>query len=78
VYTGCNSDAECQSLGKYVCRDFSGLSICALSCITTADCDYGGGAAYDADNYKCDAGACVYTGCNSDAECKTLGNYVCR
>ncbi len=78
LYTGCNSDAECQSLGKYVCHDFSGTSFCALTCITASDCDYGGGAAYDADNYSCDSGVCVYTGCNSDAECKSLGNYVCR
>jgi hypothetical protein len=41
---------------------------CYGGCVTAADCGYGL-AVNDADNYECRGGACVYTGCNSTAEC---------
>lgn len=40
-----------------------------------------GSAAYDADNYACREGLCVYLGCRSDAECLasiTAYPTVCR
>ncbi|MBW2456019.1 MAG: hypothetical protein JRI68_15990 [Deltaproteobacteria bacterium] len=78
-YQGCNGDSECQTMGNYVCRDVGGgTMLCVGACSTPADCDIGGGPAYDADNYSCDEGWCRYLGCNSDAECQALGDYVCR
>lgn len=77
-YQGCNSDSECQALGDYVCRDNgAGVAFCQSACAVAADCDIGGGSAYDADNYACEAGACVYLGCVDDDECLGLGDYVC-
>ncbi|TNE84084.1 MAG: hypothetical protein EP330_30675 [Deltaproteobacteria bacterium] len=82
IYTGCNSNAECQDLSSdYVCASVPGLSydLCQLSCSVAADCDIGGGAAFDADNYTCTGGVCRWTGCTSTTECQTTyGNdYVC-
>lgn len=76
VYQGCNSDAECQQKGSFLCRDtaaallpgFEGVSTCVPACSTADDCNQGGGA-YDADNYDCIDGACIWTGCNSSDEC---------
>jgi hypothetical protein len=78
-YTGCNSTAECQTLGNYVCGTLPGstLPLCVMACNVPADCNMGS-APYDADNYDCTSNMCEYTGCNSTAECQTLGNYVCQ
>ncbi|MBO6933921.1 MAG: hypothetical protein JJ863_03075 [Deltaproteobacteria bacterium] len=82
-YTGCNSDSECQSTFMstgYVCRDLSGLATCQQACSTASDCG-SGSAAFDTDNYECDAGVCRYTGCNSDSECTSTymdSRYGCR
>ena len=79
IYTGCNNDAECQALQSgHVCRSAQGTSMatCVKGCSTVADCGQGM-APYDADNYVCVAGGCVYTGCNSSTECAALGYYVC-
>lgn len=56
---------------------------CALECSEAADCVTSSSAISDADNYKCDNGACVYLGCNNDDECaevySTTGKtYKCR
>jgi hypothetical protein len=77
-YLGCLNDAECQTIGAYACRDQgTGTRYCVHTCSGPADCS--AGVAYlDADNYACEAGVCRYTGCNSDAECQSLGAYVCR
>jgi hypothetical protein len=51
------------------------------ACNQAADCAAAGVPAYDASHYACDNGACTYTGCHSDAECKALVNkdaYACR
>ena len=48
---------------------------CRFECEQAADCDQGL-PAFDADNFECAAGVCVYAGCNSDAECGNLG--ICR
>lgn len=79
-YLGCNTDAECMAQGDFVCRDQFGLSTCLVGCTTPSDCGVQTSPAYDADNYACDAGACIYTGCNSDAECQASvgSNYACR
>lgn len=50
---------------------------CLPTCTTAVDCNQGS-APYDADNYLCTSGVCIYQGCNSDTECQTLGNYLCR
>ena len=76
VYSGCNSDAECSSLGEYVCRDVGPLRVCQPACAVVADCDMGL-APYDEDNYACVDGGCDYLGCVSDAECAVLGAYTC-
>jgi len=84
AYTGCNDDAECQSTfmsADYACRAVSGLRTCVQTCATASDCGRIAAAAFDADNYDCDAGRCLYTGCNDDAECAssfTDSRYVCR
>jgi hypothetical protein len=77
-YLGCNTDAECQTLGPWACRDQgAGMKLCVHTCSTTADCTQN--VAYmDADNYACEAGWCRYLGCNTDAECQTIGAYACR
>ncbi len=77
VYTGCNSDAECADLGDYVCAEYENTKTCVQSCSVPADCS-NGFAYMDEDNYACEAGSCVYLGCNSDAECTEIGDYVCH
>jgi hypothetical protein len=83
-YTGCTGDAECAQKGAYVCRDtaalllpgLDGVPTCVVACQAAADCAMpSAGAAFDADNYACIEGGCVWTGCNSTAEC-TMGQ-VC-
>jgi hypothetical protein len=91
-YLGCNTDDECRSSfggGSYVCRTISvpgldplptALKNCVKSCSTPTDCSTTS-AAFDADNYACESGACRYKGCNSDAECKasfSKSNYACK
>ncbi len=74
-WLGCKGDDECQAGQK--CRPTSGVNGCLPGCVTPADCDMGIGP-YIASNYECDAGACVFTGCSSDAECQQLGaQYTC-
>ena len=78
-YLGCYSDAECSALGDYVCGDASfGVPFCVAACTVAADCTSTAGPAYDADNYSCENGGCVYTGCTSDAECDaSVSGTVC-
>ncbi|MBP5406238.1 hypothetical protein J6Z19_03705 [bacterium] len=96
VYLGCLSDAECDEIYEavtaatgrvYRCNKNGayGYPECTPVCSEDADCDlYGQGSstqyAYDFDNYKCESGLCVYTGCLSDAECETTtysSDYKC-
>lgn len=82
-YLGCNSDAECADSfadPDTVCRDLAGLATCQSGCVSAADCATAS-AAFDADNYACDAGVCRYLGCNDDAECASSfadARYGCR
>jgi hypothetical protein len=82
-YDGCRNDAECTASWNqsgYVCGSaVFGVRYCAEVCSQPSDCTLGL-AAYDADNYNCVSGACVYLGCRSDAECAasfTTGSYGC-
>ena len=72
TYSGCNSDAECESwLAGFVCaEDATGMASCVPGCTSNAECDLGS-AAYDADNYECNGGGCIYSGCNSNEECES-------
>lgn len=63
-------------------RDGGGMPIafCRLGCSTSSDCTTPS-AAFDADNYACEGSACVYRGCNTDAECASSfsdSRYACR
>jgi len=50
---------------------------CVQACTGAADCslDF---AYMDEDNYSREQGACVYDGCNPDADCAEFGDYVCH
>lgn len=80
VWTGCTSNDECTNMmADSICTTSStGVDYCTMQCMTAVDCDMGS-APYDADNYACEDGACVYTGCTSTDECTSVfgGNYVC-
>ncbi len=86
VYLGCLSDAECDEIygpvtaytGKvYRCNKNGsyGYPECTPECTSASDCAAGETTdnAFDLDNYKCESGFCVYTGCNSDSECQSGG-----
>jgi len=82
-YEGCNDDVECEAseVGPgSVCATVDGLRRCLARCTTASDCgseEPTGGA----DNYRCDSGVCIYTGCNDDEECaESFGSssWVCR
>ena len=92
IYKGCLNDDECQAVygaipnKTYKCNpDGSyGTAECTPTCSAASDCSmyrdaYGDTTEYpyDNDNYECRNGFCVYTGCNSDAECdKISSEYV--
>ena len=46
-----------------------GVPTCVTACQTAVDCDMGLGGAYDADNYDCVDGGCVWIGCHTSREC---------
>lgn len=80
-WTGCNDTAECTAGNQspdWRCDDRGGdLPSCWPTCATAADCATAS-APYDADNYACDDGLCVWTGCNTTAECMTVDpDWVC-
>jgi hypothetical protein len=80
VFNGCKSDAECQvtyGTTQWTCRAMSGsVSSCYQTCQSVNDCiaSTETAGAFDRDNYECRSGACVFTGCKSDAECATSLN----
>ena len=96
VYLGCLNDAECEEVYEsvtaatgtvYRCNKNGayGYPECTPACSSAADCNNLCEAgttqyAYDLDNYKCESGLCVYTGCNSDSECEATmssSDYKC-
>ena len=80
-WIGCISDQECVELSGagYQCAEGAfQFATCSPICTVATDCAQAGTGAYDADNYACEAGTCVYQGCNNDMECQALGaGYVC-
>jgi hypothetical protein len=57
------------------------IPVCQLQCASVLDCapTPGTSTAFDEDNYACESGGCVYTGCNSDAECAaSVPGTLCR
>jgi hypothetical protein len=53
--------------------------LCRPVCSSPADCATPNSPAYDADNYTCQNGACIYAGCLSDAECNAqTPGWLCR
>jgi hypothetical protein len=86
-WDGCNNTSECTSGlsdPRYTCQAVPGLgfSSCYLTCTSAADCvSPGAGVAFDADNYRCQAGSCQYLGCHNDSECQAQNNdpnWTCR
>jgi hypothetical protein len=83
IFSGCNTDTECQEAlsEASVCLDpFSiGQNNCYTSCNTREDCELSGAtAAYDADNFNCEDGLCLYAGCRNDEECAdTYEGMIC-
>lgn len=85
-WLGCNSDQECiDDIGDgHICMaedstDRLAIASCAKACATVSDCGTPTDL-YDEDNYVCEAGGCLWTGCNDDDECMGLVNVdlVCR
>lgn len=89
IYKGCLNDAECDAVygaipnKTYKCNPEGsyGVAECEPTCSTASDCSayrdaYGDTTEYpyDNDNYECRNGLCVYTGCNSDAECEKISS----
>jgi hypothetical protein len=74
TWLGCNSHAECAEIQpNYRCHPmpFTDFKSCVPGCASDSDCGYAAaGTHYDQDNYRCDEGACVYSGCNNDLECQ--------
>ena len=79
IWTGCNSDRECEFYGAdWTCSAQGGISYCVPGCRVAADCALDQGT-YSEDNYTCEEGACVWHGCNGTAECVASGltGYSC-
>lgn len=83
-YTGCTSDNECQTAlmdTRYACRNLfaGGIPSCVLTCNRVADCAQMS-VLLDEDNYTCTQNSCMWTGCNSTAECTAAfmnNDYIC-
>jgi len=85
VHHGCNNDAECDAyVAGYVCYDTPGTyPSCSIACTVPADCTQSAAqpAYANPDHYACTDGKCIFSGCESDAECAVDGvtqKYVCR
>lgn len=73
IYKGCNDDQECVDMydPSYGCSVYPGETIkrCNLKCSSVNDCYSGSSPALDGDNWACESGLCVYTGCKITQEC---------
>jgi hypothetical protein len=68
IYLGCGSNVQCKELqSNWTCHADTPPT-CLQECISSAECG-SNLPAWDADNYVCQGGACIYLGCNSDREC---------
>ena len=82
-WLGCQEDNECVmalSNGNAVCDD-GGADVpqCVGACEDASDCTQPS-PLYLEDNFACEAGQCVWQGCNDDAECQQAfmnANQVC-
>lgn len=83
VFTGCLSDAECETTmnsSDYKCieQDFSGktLKSCTIPCKTAADC---ANSVYPEDFYECRNSQCIAKSCESDEWCAEYmtDDYLC-
>jgi hypothetical protein len=74
-WLGCRSPSECSAEahgGNFLCKAASGAApTCVPACQRPADCVPPGNtsALDDVNHFACTAGACVWTGCASTAEC---------
>jgi hypothetical protein len=80
---GCRSDAECSEAlgGAWLCRaQFAGAApSCVRACAAPADCAVAS-PLFEADNHRCEDGACRWLGCEDTAECTSAladPRYVC-
>jgi hypothetical protein len=85
-WLGCNDNQECvDDLGDgHICMSADSsdrlvVPSCVDVCTTASDCASPTDL-YGEDNYVCEAGGCLWTGCNDDDECEGLVNVdlVCR
>jgi hypothetical protein len=84
-WLGCASTAECQEAygtAAWTCAPIpgAGLKTCWPTCGSAADCA-GQPPLFDAENYACEAGRCVWTGCKSSGECATANQdpaWICE
>lgn len=80
-WLGCLSDFECatESTVSFLCRSFGGRPECTRPCFDVLDCARADAdEPYTTDNFACEAGACRWLGCRSDAECIAPGAPRCR
>ena len=69
MFQGCASDDECLEIAPtYGCFP-QHADMCLQTCGSPSDCG-SGLPAWDADNYECLDGACIYQGCNDTDECE--------
>lgn len=76
IFDGCSADAECEDVSPGTRCVPEQSKFCLRPCTVPGDCTTGAGAAWDADNFACERGVCVYLGCNGDRECD--GEQVCQ
>lgn len=74
IFNGCGSDEECEAVSSGLGCFPRDADVCLQTCVDSSDCG-SGAAAWDADNYECIDGACIYLGCLGDSECD--GDAVC-
>ena len=73
-WIGCLSTAECQeaypAISAIACNPNAVPPSCTLSCSDASDCAQADKPLFDGDNWACESNFCVWTGCNSAAECQ--------
>lgn len=75
IYLGCSTNNQCKELqSNWTCHAGTPPT-CLQECASSAECG-SNLPAWDADNYQCEGGACIYQGCNSDRECDALSVFT--
>ena len=74
IYVGCSEDAECQQdYGQgWVCHVSPMGPACEQTCQEANDCATPESILYNAENFACVSGVCLWQGCISDRECQSL------